>query len=444
MADVGPSKSAASEGGDAQRPGVGTAPEFGDVVALCSALIRHDSSVTGERERRCAELVAAELTDMGMAPLILEAERGRSNVIARLSGTDPTTPALLLHIHLDVVPADPASWTVHPYSGEVHDGFVWGRGAVDMKNMAAMTLVALRRRIRNGWRPRRDLVLAFVADEERGGAQGAGWLVDEHRDLFEGCTEAIGEAGGFSHEYAPGRRAYFVQTGEKGIAWLHLVARGPGGHGALHHDRNAVTTLADAVHRINAHNFGYKLTASTTELLRSVAAWTTGDPFDSLGPLARLLEPALRNSYNVTGLAAGAQHNVVPPVARASIDGRVVPGYEDDFFAELAELVGDAVTVEVVQRSRGVQTPFAGPMADAIRRALQRADPGSVVVPSLLPISTDAKHFARLGMRCFGFTPMRTPHGYDFPGMFHGVDERVPLSALQFGQHVMEFLLDEC
>ena len=436
MADVGePAGGRPREGG---RPAE-------DVVALCSRLIRFDTSITGEFERGCAELVAEELAAMGLQPQVLESQPRRSNVVARVTGSDPTAPAVLVHIHLDVVPADPGEWTVPPFSGEVRDGQVWGRGAVDMKNMAAMTLVALRERLAAGWRPRRDVVLAFVSDEERGGADGAGWLVERHPELFEDCTEAVGEAGGFSHEYAPGRRAYSVQTGEKGIAWLHLVARGRGGHGALQRDSSAVSAIADAVSRLSSHRFDAKPTPSTTELLSWAASWTEDEePLRAFGPLARLLDPALRHTYNATGLAAGQQHNVVPSFARASIDGRVVPGHEDDFVRELLEVVGDAVTVEVVQRSTGVEAPFTGLVPDAIRRALQRADPGSLTVPTLLPISTDAKHFSRLGIGCFGFAPMRTPLGYDFASMFHGVDERVPISALVFGERVMEHFFEEC
>lgn len=425
--------------------------EMPNVVEFCSQLIRFDTSITGGLERDCAEWVAGKLVALGLTPVVLEAEQRRANVVARVVGADPSQPALLVHIHLDVVPADPDQWSVDPYAGEVKDGYVWGRGAVDMKNMAAMTLAALGALVTRSWRPRRDIVFAFVADEELGGKWGARWLVEERADLLAGCTEALGEAGGFSHEYAPGRRVYLVQSAEKGIAWLDLVAQGQGGHGALMHRRSAVARLAEAVRRIEEHDFGDKLMAGTRELVAAAQSWAPTEPGDNatgalaaLGPLGRLLAPTLRNTYNTTGLRAGSQRNIVPTTARASIDGRVVPGFEHEVMPELRALVGDLVDVEWVQRTPGVEAAFVGALPDAITNALGRADPGASVLPTLLPISTDAKHFSRLGMSCFGFTPMRVPLDYDFPSMFHGVDERVPVESLVFGQRVLELLLDQC
>lgn len=422
--------------------------EASTVGELCSELIRYDSSARGGLERGVAERVAEHLSDMSLDVTILEQQPRRSNLVTRIHGTDGTAPALLVHIHLDVVPADPGAWTVPPYVGEIRDGCVWGRGAVDMKNMAAMTLSSLRRLVTSGWRPRRDIVFAFVADEELGGSAGARWLVEDHADLFAGCTEAIGEAGGFSYEYAPGRRAYLVQSGEKGIGWLQLVARGTGGHGSMLHNNNPIVALSEAVQRVEHHDFGIRLCDSTTGLVEAVKSWHGTDDAElalrATGPLAKLLLPTLRNTYNVTELHAGLQQNVVPALAEALVDGRFVPGYEAEFYQEVEDLVGDLVEVKPVFHNHALETPFTGQIPEAIAAALASEDPHGLTVPTCLPIGTDAKHFARLGIRCYGFIPMQLPAAFDFPAMFHGADERVPLSALEFGQRVLERFFTSC
>ncbi|MCZ2404469.1 M20/M25/M40 family metallo-hydrolase [Paenarthrobacter sp. Z7-10] len=418
------------------------------VSLLCSELIRHDSSALGELERGVAERVAEELSNMSLEVQVLEQQPRRTNVVTRITGTDSTAPALLVHIHLDVVPAVPGTWRVPPYSGEIRDGCVWGRGAVDMKNMAAMTLVALRELLGRGWRPRRDIVLAFVADEELGGAAGARWLVEEHAELFQGCSEAIGEAGGFSHEYAPNRRAYLVQSGEKGIGWLRLVAHGPGGHGSMMHKENPIVRLSEAIQRLDRHDFGLQLCNSMTELVDAAKKWNNTDDAETAlhrtGPLAKLLVPTLRNTYNATEIHAGLQHNVVPPRAEALIDGRFVPGFETEFYQDIENLLGDLVEVQPVFHNSALETPFTGPIPEAITRALAAEDPQSITVPTCLPIGTDAKHFARLGIKCYGFVPLQLPSSFDFPAMFHGVDERVPTAALNFGQRVLQRFFESC
>src|SRR4051794_20026712 len=246
-----------------------------EVAELLSDLIRIDTTntgdtATGKGERAAAEWVAGKLGEVSIPSVIHESERGRASLVARIEGQDGSRPALLVHGHLDVVPADPAEWSVHPFSGEERDGYVWGRGAVDMKDMDAMTLALVRDWARTGVRPPRDVVLAFVADEEAGGKLGARYLVDEHPALFEGCTEAISEVGGFSITVRDDLRLYLVQTAEKGLAWLRLSAGGRPGHGSFVHDDNAVTRLCQAVARLGSHRLPTVLTPPMRQVLDAV------------------------------------------------------------------------------------------------------------------------------------------------------------------------------
>ena len=328
-----------------------------EVVGICRDLLRIDTSNYGDNagpgERVAAEYVLASLSEVGLSPELFESAPGRANVVARWAGTDPTRPALVLHGHTDVVPAEAADWTVDPFAGEEIDGLLWGRGAVDMKDMDAMILAVVRQMAREGRRPARDVVLAFFADEEAGGVYGARYAVDNRPDLFEGATEAISEVGGFSVDVA-GRRTYLVQTAEKGIAWLRLVADGRAGHGSQLNTENAVTELAAAVARIGTHPWPLCLTPTVRALLGGVAD-LTGLPFDpeddavlgrlvdALGPGARFVGATLRNTTNPTQLSAGYKSNVIPGRAEAVLDGRFLPGQEAALHSTLAELAGPRV-----------------------------------------------------------------------------------------------------
>ena len=371
--------------------------------------------------------------------------------MTRFEGVDSTRPALLIHGHLDVVPFDAADWRVHPLSGEVGDGCVWGRGAVDMKDMDAMMLAVVRQRLREGRKPPRDIVLAFLADEEAGGNHGAGWLVDNHPGLFEGVSEAIGEVGGFSAVIG-GQRLYLLQTAEKGMAWLRLLARGTAGHGSMLNSDNAVTEVAEAVARIGRHEWPVRLIPSVTAFLEAACAalgvsFSHNEPaavLDKIGPIARMIGATLTNTANPTMLNAGYKVNVVPQAASAQIDGRFLPGHEEEFFAEIDELLGPNVRREFVNNSIAMETTFDGALCEAMTTALLEADPDAEVVPYCLSGGTDGKSFSRLGIRCVGFAPLRLPADLDFSGLFHGVDERVPVDALEFGTRVLDRFIDLC
>jgi acetylornithine deacetylase/succinyl-diaminopimelate desuccinylase-like protein len=356
---------------------------------------------------------------------------------------------LLIHGHLDVVPAEASSWTRHPLSGEVAEGCVWGRGAVDMKDMNAMVLATVREILGSGQRPRRDLVLAFVADEEAGGVLGAQWLIRKHRDWFTGCAEAIGEVGGFSFTVSDDRRLYLIETAEKGLAWLNLRFKGIAGHGSMIPDRNPVSGLAKAVGELGAHRFPIHLTDTTRTFLREVAAalnieFNENDVqgiVDSLGSLSRLVDATIRNTANPTQFHAGSKVNVIPGEATATVDGRFLPGQEEEFTRELSMILGPDVELDWAVRNQALETSFDGPLVSDIQNALQAEDPTARAVPYMVSAGTDAKSFARLGIKCVGFTPLRLPADMDFTAMFHGVDERVPVDALRFGVRVLRNLL---
>ncbi|MGH3941480.1 MAG: M20/M25/M40 family metallo-hydrolase [Pseudonocardiaceae bacterium] len=429
-----------------------------EVVALASDLIRIDTTNTGDPdtlvgERAAAEYVAEKLSEVGFETTYVESGApGRGNVIVRLAGADPGRSALLIHGHLDVVPADAAEWSVHPFSGAVQDGYLWGRGAVDMKDMVAMTIAVARRFRRDGVVPPRDLVFAFLADEEAGGQWGAQWLVEHRPELFEGCTEAIGEVGGFSLTVREGRRLYPIETAEKGLAWMRLRARGRAGHGSMIHDDNAVTALCEAVARLGRHRFPLVMTEPVRDFLDIVAEETgldfSGDDVDGavakLGGLARIIGATLRDTANPTILKAGYKANVIPSTAEAVVDCRVLPGRQEAFEREIDELLGPDITREWVMNNPAVQTPFDGDLVRAMDAAILQEDPGARTIPYMLSGGTDAKSFARMGMRCFGFSPLRLPPDLDFAALFHGVDERVPVDALTFGVRVLDRFLRSC
>lgn len=436
-----------------------------EVAAICQDLLRIDTSNYGDGsgpgERAAAEYVQGALQDVGLDPELFESAPGRANVVVRLPGEDRTRPALVLHGHLDVVPAAAADWSVDPFAGEERDGLLWGRGAVDMKDMDAMILSVVRQMARERRRPARDVVVAFFADEEAGGRFGAGWAVEHRPELFEGATEAISEVGGFSVEVgagpdgAGGHRAYLLQTAEKGIGWLRLVADGRAGHGSQVNHENAVTHLAAAVARIGTHPWPMQLIPTVRALLEGVSE-LTGLPFDpedpegvdrlvaALGPAARFVGATIRNTANPTQLAAGYKANVIPGSAEAVLDTRFLPGHEDEARETLARLAGEHVRIEDIHRDIALEVPFSGDLVDAMVAALHAEDPDATVLPYTLSGGTDNKSLARLGITGYGFAPLRLPGSLDFSAMFHGVDERVPVDSLRFGVRVLDRLLGTC
>jgi acetylornithine deacetylase/succinyl-diaminopimelate desuccinylase-like protein len=429
-----------------------TEPALDETAVIARDLIRFDTTNYGEGrsngEAEAAGYVEAKLAELGLRPQVFESDPGRASVVARVEGRDPGKPALVVHGHLDVVPADPRNWTVDPFGGEIRDGLLWGRGAVDMKNMDAMILTAVGDLLRAGERPARDLVVAFFADEEDGGRRGSHFLVDTQPELFAGATEAISEVGGYSIDLA-GRRAYLLQTGEKSLVWIKLIARGRAAHGSRLIRENAITRLAEAVVALGREEWPVQLTATTERLIGELGRLLEVDP-QRVGPdevvirtgtAAGFILATLRTTTNPTLLEAGYKHNVIPDTAEALIDIRTLPGEEDAVLARVRELIGDDVEIQVMHRDIGLEAEFGGGLVEAITGTLERHDPGAPVLPYLLSGGTDNKALSRLGITGYGFAPLRLPADLDFPGMFHGVDERVPLDALVFGRTVLRDLL---
>ena len=369
--------------------------ELDETAVIARDLIRFDTTNYGEGksngETDAAEYVEVRLKAIGLEPQLFDSDPGRTSVVARVPGRDSSKPALVVHGHLDVVPADPRNWSVDPFGGEIKDGLLWGRGAVDMKNMDAMILTAVGDILSAGRQPERDLVVAFFADEEDGGRRGSHYLVDNHPELFAGATEAISEVGGYSIDL-DGQRAYLMQTGEKSLVWIKLIARGRAAHGSRLIRDNAITRLAEAVVAVGRQEWPIQLTDTTSQLLAEISR-ILGVDREQVGPdemvlrtgtAAGFILATLRATSNPTLLNAGYKHNVIPDTAEALIDIRTLPGDEDRVLGIVQELVGDDIEIEVMHRDVGLEGPFDGPLIDAIVGTLGEHDPGAPVLPYLL------------------------------------------------------------
>jgi acetylornithine deacetylase/succinyl-diaminopimelate desuccinylase-like protein len=429
-----------------------TEPELEATARIAQQLIRFDTSNYGEGvsngETEAAEYLGSLLEELGLKTTYVDSDPGRTSVVARVAGSDPSLPALVVHGHSDVVPADPDNWSVDPFGGVVKDGMLWGRGAVDMKNMDAMIVTALQDILGSGRQPKRDLVIAFFADEEAGGVRGSHHLVSTRPELFAGATEAISEVGGYSVTIND-QRAYLLQTGEKALVWIKLIASGTASHGSRVMHDNAVTKLAEAVVKVGRREWPVHLTDTTQQLVDELARLLAVDP-QKVGPeevvlatgsAGGFIQGTLRTTTNPTLLKAGYKHNVIPDSAEALIDIRTLAGEEEAVLAEVRDLVGPDIEIVVMHRDIGLENPFQGPLVDAMVSSLQKHDPGIPVLPYLLSGGTDNKALSLIGITGYGFAPLKLPAGLDFPGMFHGVDERVPLDALVFGRQVLGDLL---
>jgi len=424
-----------------------------ETITLCQEMIRIPSVNYGEGrgdEKAMAEYVASKLAEVGIKSELIETAPNRVNVVAKIEGSDKSRPGLVLHGHIDVVPANADDWSFDPFSGEIKDGFIWGRGAVDMKDMDAMILATVRMWQRVGYKPPRNILLAFFADEEAGSDYGSRWLVKNRPELFNGYSEAVSEVGGFSLTITGGHRLYLVEAAQKGINWMKLSAKGTAGHGSFINPDNAVTKVADAVSRIGNYEWP-QLETKTSGLLFRKIAQLTGDKYDQknvkpllkhLGGAVKMLGATISNTANPTMLEAGYKVNVIPQSASAVVDGRFLPGYEDQLQETIKRLAGDDIEVEMITRDIALEVEFAGPLVDAMCKAITGEDKEGIPVPYLMSGGTDNKALSDLGIIGYGFSPLRLPENLDFFSLFHGVDERVPIDGLKFGVRVLYEFLD--
>ena len=424
-----------------------------EVVSICQDLIRIPSVNFGEGkgdEKAVAEYVVKSLSEAGVTATIYESAPNRCNVIARIKGSDSKRSGLVVHGHLDVVPANADDWSVDPFSAEIRDGMIWGRGAVDMKNVDAMILAIVRSWSRTGFTPQRDIVLAFFADEEAGMTFGSRWMTANHPEVFAGCSEAISEVGGFSVTVADGKRLYFIEAAQKGIHWMKLTARGRAGHGSMMNSDNALTTLTEAVAKIGRYEWPQRYTKTVKVLFKKIAE-ATGKPYNEndlrpllkeIGPTERMIGATLQNTANPTMLEAGYKANVIPGSASAVIDGRFLPGYENELNETIRSIIGHDIEIETISRDIALEVDFEGDLVEAMCAAITKFDPEGIPVPYLMSGGTDNKALSELGIVGYGFSPLRLPADLDFMALFHGVDERVPISGLHFGVKVLKDFME--
>jgi acetylornithine deacetylase/succinyl-diaminopimelate desuccinylase-like protein len=419
-----------------------------DVVKLCQELIQIPSVNFGEGkgdEKAAAEYVAAKMKEVGIQSKIYESAPNRCSVVARIEGKDKSKPGLVVNGHLDVVPANAADWSVDPFSGTIKDGCIWGRGAVDMKNMDAMILAVIRLWARYNYQPERTIVIVFFGDEEAGGIYGSRWMAEKHPEVFAGCSETISEVGGFSLTLLSGKRVYAIEASQKGIEWMKLTAEGVAGHGSMVNNANAVTRLTEAIAMIGNYTWPQRIT-KTSDLFFQKISELSGKPYDrnnlqplidEVGPMGKMIGATLCNTTNPTMLEAGYKANVIPQSASAVVDGRTLPGYEKELLDTVKSLVGEHVKVESLVSDIPLEVEFGGPLVDAMIAAIKSEDPDGIPIPYLLSGGTDNKALAKLGIVGYGFSPLKLPPDLDFTGLFHGIDERVPIDSLQFGARTL-------
>ena len=423
-----------------------------DAISICQTLIRIPSVNFGEGkgdEAAVAAKVVDLLKEVGISSRIYESAPGRCNVIAHIKGQDEGRSGLVVHGHLDVVPANAEDWSVEPFSAQIKEGMIWGRGAIDMKNMDAMIIAIFRMWARKGIKPPRNIVLAFFADEEAGSLFGSRWMVANHPEVFAGCTEAISEVGGFSVTVAGGKRLYFIEAAQKGIHWMKLSASGRAGHGSMMNPENALTRISEAVSKIGNYEWPQRYTKTVKILFKKIAE-VTGKKYDErdlrplldeIGPMARMIGATTQNTANPTMLTAGYKENVIPQYARAVIDGRFLPGFEDEFISTIKELAGPNISVKPIIHDVALELPFTGELVDAMCAAIRDCDPEGIPVPYVMSGGTDNKGLSKLGIAGYGFSPLKLPPELDFMALFHGIDERVPVSAIHFGVEALDRFL---
>ncbi|WP_457630110.1 M20/M25/M40 family metallo-hydrolase [Oceanithermus sp.] len=421
-----------------------------DVVELLQKLIRFDTTNPPGAEREAILWLKGLLEERGLAPELLARDPERPNLLVRIPGRGQAPP-LLVYGHLDVVTTEGQEWSQPPFEGVLKDGFVWGRGALDMKGADAMFIVSLLEAHAAG-ELAGDVLLVLLSDEEAGGDYGAGWLVSQHPERFAGIKHALGEFGGFSLDIA-GKRFYPVMVAEKQICWLELTFQGPAGHGSLIHRGGAMARLGRALTALDRKLTPVHVTPVVERMFREIAAALGGAArlailsalkpalsdrvIAALGEGGRAFQPLFHNTVNATIVRGGEKINVIPGEVRLQLDGRLLPGFQpEDLIEELKQIIPVPFEARVVRHDPGPRD-VDWTLFPLLKQALEQADPEGTAVPLLLSGVTDGRHFARLGIQTYGFTPMKLPAGFAFTKLIHAADERIPAEALHFGVDVL-------
>jgi acetylornithine deacetylase/succinyl-diaminopimelate desuccinylase-like protein len=416
-------------------------------VELLQQLIRFDTTNPPGNEADCIAFVRGLLEDAGCEVELYAKDPARPNLVSRLPGAGGRAP-LLLQGHVDVVTTTGQNWTRPPFGGELVDGYVWGRGALDMKGGVAMMVSAFLRAAREGTELPGDVILCVLADEENGGDYGAKFLVEDHAHLFEGVQWSLGEFGGFTLELG-GKRLYPIQVAEKQICWLKARVPGQGGHGAMIQRGGTMSRLGRFLRDLDRKRLPVHVTPPARAMIEGMANAVSRPQRDILlallkprltdrvlpllGERARTTEPLLRNTVNATIVRAGEKVNVVPAFVDVELDARALPGFgPDDVIGELQELVGDDIELELVRYDAGPPEPRLDQF-ETLAGIIRELDPGSIPVPLLQAGVTDARFFAQLGIQNYGFLPLKLPGDFRFTGLIHAADERVPADAIEFG-----------
>lgn len=428
-------------------------------AGLLQQLIRFDTTNPPGDEAACVQYVAGLLQEAGIRYQIIAKDDARPNLLARLPGAGQAPP-LLLYGHVDVVTAADQHWTHPPFSGAIADGFVWGRGALDMKGGVAMMIAACLRAKARGITPPGDVLLLVLADEEVGGRHGAGYLVNEHPHLLEGVRHAIGEVGGYT-SYLNGHKYYPIQIAEKSGCGTMAVFRGPGGHGSMPLRGGAMAQLGRALQTLDRNRLPVHVTPGVRLMIEALAGPLPADEraqvlrlldpaqtdatLDQLGDFGRWLEPLLHNTVNATIVQGGHKSNVVPSEVRLRLDVRILPGQDcDSVHNELRDLLGPDVELELQIMAGGKGVSPANPdmgLFATLADILRQADPDAIPVPAITPAGTDGRWFSQLGIQTYGYLPMDLPPEIEFMSALHAADERIPVSAMEFGTNAMFSLI---
>ena len=428
-------------------PSTTTARLYQRPAELLQRLIRFETINPPGNEAACIAFLQGQLSDAGIDTTILALDDHRPNLVARLPGEGRAAP-LLLYGHVDVVTTAGQRWTHPPFEGVNAGGYIWGRGALDMKGGVAMMVAAFLRAQAEGARLPGDVILAIVSDEEHGGDYGARFLVEQHADLFKGVRYALGEFGGFSLVIG-GRRFYPIMVAEKQMCWLQVTFRGPAGHGSMPIRGGAMAQLGLALRRLDKRRLPVHITPVARTMLEHLAdalprptrlvirqllnPRLTDRALDIMGGQGRLFDPLLHNTVSPTIVHGGDKVNVIPSEVTLGLDGRLLPGFTpDDMLAELRPLLGKTAEVQVVRHDPGPADPNMG-LFDTLADVLREADPAGIPTPLLLSGVTDGRFFSRLGIQTYGFLPMQLPAKFNFTQTIHAADERIPVEAVQFG-----------